>query len=298
EMTPYFAVVSGLDSVSSLANVMASPCCAATSSTIGDICLHGPHQSAQKSTRTGLSDCSTSLSKLLSVTSVTLLIAHSFRAVGRGVPSAGTAPADARRRSDQRALGLGGVRLGAVGLGGLGLRTACLVEVGEVPLGVQGRGAAGPGGGDRLTVDVIDGVAAREDTGQVRLGGRVLDEDVALRVELDLSGQDLGARVVPDGDEQSGGLDLALLAGDGVPQRRAGDLVLTVDGDDLAVPGEVDLLVRHGALGHDLRGPQLVAPVHDRHAVGELRQERGLLHRGVPATDDEDVLLTEEEAVA
>ena len=41
---------------------------AATSSTIGDNIWHGPHQTAQKSTRTFPSACNTSCSKLLSVT--------------------------------------------------------------------------------------------------------------------------------------------------------------------------------------------------------------------------------------
>src|ERR1035437_893996 len=39
----------------------------ATTSIVGDICRQGPHHSAQKSTRTGRSDRSTSWSKLASV---------------------------------------------------------------------------------------------------------------------------------------------------------------------------------------------------------------------------------------
>src|ERR1700677_713443 len=45
--------------------------CAATSSTTGANALHGPHQAAQKSTRTGCSDCSTSCSNVASFTSNT-----------------------------------------------------------------------------------------------------------------------------------------------------------------------------------------------------------------------------------
>ncbi|MNT25752.1 hypothetical protein D3C72_1612920 [compost metagenome] len=47
--------------------VSLSPCSAASSSRIGAIILQGPHQVAQKSTSTGLSDLSTSASKLESV---------------------------------------------------------------------------------------------------------------------------------------------------------------------------------------------------------------------------------------
>src|ERR1039457_7103612 len=47
----------------------------ASSSTIGAIARHGPHQAAQKSTSTGLSDFNTSESKLASVTSTVALLA-------------------------------------------------------------------------------------------------------------------------------------------------------------------------------------------------------------------------------
>src|SRR3954464_8438631 len=43
-------------------------------SSAGAICLQGPHHSAQKSTRTGVLDCSTSFSKLSSVTFTVLII--------------------------------------------------------------------------------------------------------------------------------------------------------------------------------------------------------------------------------
>src|SRR5260370_8281441 len=43
----------------------------ATASMVGEIMRHGVHHTAQKSTNTGLSDCSTSASKVPSVVSVT-----------------------------------------------------------------------------------------------------------------------------------------------------------------------------------------------------------------------------------
>src|SRR3954454_19405474 len=70
-----FAGVTGLVLVSILTKVTLSPCCAASSSMIGPTCLHGPHQSAQKSTTTGLSDLRTTESKGSSVTSATAPIA-------------------------------------------------------------------------------------------------------------------------------------------------------------------------------------------------------------------------------
>src|ERR1035438_4555092 len=47
----------------------------ASSSTIGAMARHGPHQAAQKSTSTGFSDFNTSASKLASVTSTMALLA-------------------------------------------------------------------------------------------------------------------------------------------------------------------------------------------------------------------------------
>ena len=46
---------------------MLSPLSSEIFSNAGPIALHGPHQSAQKSTKTGLSDCKTSAEKILSL---------------------------------------------------------------------------------------------------------------------------------------------------------------------------------------------------------------------------------------
>ena len=92
-----------------------------------------------------------------------------------------------------------------------------MVQHREVLLGVEGGRAAGARGGDRLPVVVVDEVAGREDALEVGAGRRVVDEDVAVVVEVDLTGQQLRARVVADRDEQA--RDTASwrrLAGDGV----------------------------------------------------------------------------------
>src|SRR5689334_21164198 len=60
--------MSGFSSMLSLATVTLSPRSLAISSSAGAIIRHGPHHSAQKSTRTGPSAPSTSLAKLWSVT--------------------------------------------------------------------------------------------------------------------------------------------------------------------------------------------------------------------------------------
>src|SRR5262249_60280754 len=60
---------------------------------------------------------------------------------------------------------------------------------------------------------------------------------------------------------------------------------------------ELDLLVRVGAVDHDRRGSELVPTVENRHLRGELRQEDRLLHRGVAAADDNDLLVAVERGV-
>src|ERR1700693_4375045 len=64
----------------------------ASSSTIGAIARQGPHQVAQKSTRTGLSDFKTSWSKFASVTSTIPLPAIFFLLVENVAPSADAPP--------------------------------------------------------------------------------------------------------------------------------------------------------------------------------------------------------------
>jgi hypothetical protein len=90
---------------------------------------------------------------------------------------------------------------------------------GQVALGVQRRCAAGAGGGDRLPVGVVDQVAGGEHAGDVGGGGVHLPyDDVAVGVQLDLSLDQLRARVVAHGDEQAGRREQLLLAGDPVAQ--------------------------------------------------------------------------------
>src|SRR4051794_11535960 len=170
----------------SFAIVSLSPCSAAISSRTGATILQGPHHSAQKSTSTGLSLPSTSLAKLVSVT-VTVL------------PAIGRSPS---RR-------LAGMPTGATGRAvdvcpGLWTASLPLVEgIGEPAFGIHRRRGARAGRGDGLAVDVVDDVAAGEDAVDVGPGGRVLDLDVTLVVELELPGEQLAARVVPDGHEQA-----------------------------------------------------------------------------------------------
>src|SRR5690606_31859293 len=76
---PYLTEISGLLSTFTLPITALPSYSAANSSTIGPTMRQGPHHSAQKSTNTGLSDCNTTSSKLLSVISnAMMLICYAF----------------------------------------------------------------------------------------------------------------------------------------------------------------------------------------------------------------------------
>src|SRR5690606_36037665 len=175
---------------------------------------------------------------------------------------------------------------------------ADLIPLGEPAFRVQGRRAARPGGGDRLSVGVVHDVAGREYAVDVGPGRGRIDDDVALLVERHLTLDQLAARVVADGDEHAGHRQLGLLTGLHVPDTDPGDPVLAQNVDDLAVPDEADLLVGERAVLHDLAGAQGLPPMDDGHRPGEPGEEDRFLHRGIAAADDRDVLVSEEEAVA
>src|SRR5690606_31380687 len=68
ERTPYWAAVPGFSSTLSLTILTLPLISPEISSSIGAIARHGPHHSAQKSTRTGSFEPRTSVAKLASVT--------------------------------------------------------------------------------------------------------------------------------------------------------------------------------------------------------------------------------------
>src|SRR3954453_1143795 len=123
-----------------------SPCSLAISSSTGAIILHGPHHSAQKSTRTGLSLSRTSVLKLSSLTGTVLPMWSSFLARPQWSRSdldaekVGEASGDRGSRQRTRQLAGGAGRGDA--LRRSGLRLGC-----DPPLGVQRGSTAGTGRG-------------------------------------------------------------------------------------------------------------------------------------------------------
>src|SRR5438270_9947629 len=156
----------------SLAIVSFSLCSAAISSSTGATILHGPHHSAQKSTRTGLSLPSTSLAKLASVTVLVLPAMVVLSVVVLGLP----VPTDEPQLlcpGTRRMASLQGPAPSLRGVGGREVLSALVEGLGQPALGVDRGGGAGAGRGDRLAVDVVDHVAAGEDTVDVRARGGV-----------------------------------------------------------------------------------------------------------------------------
>src|SRR6476646_1655156 len=163
----------------------------------------------------------------------------------------------------------------------------------EPPFDVDRGGAACARGGDSLPVSVVHQVARREYAIHAGSGGRRGPTYVPGCVGVHLIADQLTTRVVPDRHEHAGDVQRRFVGEFQAAHATVADY--PVDGH----PGApADLVVVPGALKHDLRGAELVAPMHHGHRLRELTQEDGLLHRGVPTADDGDILIAEEETVA
>src|SRR5690606_5210654 len=82
---------------------------------------------------------------------------------------------------------------------------------GQPAFRVDGSRAAGTGRGDRLPVGAVNQVPRCEHTRNAGAGGGVLDLHVALVVDVELVADQLAPRVVADGDEQPGDVQLGFL---------------------------------------------------------------------------------------
>ena len=93
----------------------------------------------------------------------------------------------------------------------------------EPTLGVDRRGAAGAGSGDRLPVVVVLDITAREHPVDACAGALGLGDDVTVVLELELSDEQVGGRSMADGDKHTGERVLVDYAGLEVPDDHAGD---------------------------------------------------------------------------
>ena len=96
----------------------------------------------------------------------------------------------------------------------------------EPTFGVDRSHASRSRGGDGLAVGVVLDVAAGEHSGDVG--------SARARFGDEISGEERGVRLVPDGDEHPGDGEIGLGAGDGVGESDAFDAGLADDGCDLA----------------------------------------------------------------
>ena len=103
-----------------------------------------------------------------------------------------------------------------------------------------------------------------------------------------------------DGDEEAVDLLPPLPPGLDIPQLDGRDAALAVV-QNLVHQGAgqpLDFGVGAGAVEHDPGGSELVAPMDDGDFRAEAGEEVGLLHGGIAAAGDHDLLAPEEEAVA
>src|SRR3954471_14915363 len=132
----------------------------AKSSRMGAISLHGPHHSAQKSTRTGWSEELISSSKVASVSAVRLIGSGSLLDPAAWyLPAPETFPILVRIPSQE-----------GDGLLPVGRRLRLALQP---ALGVDGRHAPRTGGGDGLAVGVVLDVAGRKHAFDVGTGAVV-----------------------------------------------------------------------------------------------------------------------------
>ena len=130
-------------------------------------------------------------------------------------------------------------------------------------LRIKSSTASGAGSSNCLTIGMVNGIAAGEDTRKVRCGTRVIDQDVTGLVQSNLTGNYGGAGKVTDGNENAIGIKNASRIINGGTQANTGDSRIAQNLFDNRVPCEFDLLIGQCAIGHSLRRTQLITAVND-----------------------------------
>src|SRR6185312_1901277 len=97
----------------------------------------------------------------------------------------------------------------------------------------------------------------------------VADHHVPVGIEVDLTANQLRARIVADSNEHTGDGERRLFTGGAIEQPYPGHSVIALDLDDLRIGHESDLVVVFGPVEHDSRCAELVAAVNQRDTAGE-----------------------------
>src|SRR5579859_6594892 len=177
--------------------------------------------------------------------------------------------------------------------GGDGLRLAHRLEP---ALGVDGRLAAITGSGHRLPVAVVVDIAGDEDALD-RRASLADHPQVAALIGLELADEEVGVRLVADGDEQAPDLEARGFARGGIAELERADRRVTLDLEHLSVPAHLDLRVAQRAVLHDPAAAELIATHEHRDLAREPGEEERLLERGVSTADHRDLAIAEEEPV-
>ena len=179
----------------------------------------------------------------------------------------------------------------------------CLIlKRGEIFFRLQCRHAAHSCCGDGLPVNLVGAVAGSIDARNRCAGASILSDQIALVIGFKRVDEWFRRRIVADGDKEPGSGDLGDHVGLDILDPGAFDPGHHAFPTDNflhdAVPDDIDFLMAEQALLQDLLGAQCVAAMDQRDPGGNIRQIEGFLDSGIATTDDDDILVPEEEPVA
>ena len=173
-----------------------------------------------------------------------------------------------------------------------------VLQRGQVPLGIQGGHAAGAGGRYGLPVGEILHVAAGENAVHVGFARAGQGFEVALLVVVQVILENVGVRVVADGDEEAGDGYFAGFLREQVFHPHGFHGVLAQNLIGRRVPDNLNLGVVQHSLLHDFRGPHFALTHYHVHFGAQISQIRGFLRRRIAGAHDGHVLPPVEKAVA
>src|SRR5258706_639521 len=152
------------------------------------------------------------------------------------------------------------------------------------------RHAAHARGRYRLPVGAILDVAGMKNASDIRLGA-TLGQNVTVGIGIDLALEHRRVRDVPDGHKETANVFVPDFAGRGIAQLHARDVPFlnVVNVFDHGVCEEPDFRLGAGTIQHDLRGAELLAPVHQDYLRAKAAQEVRFFHGGITAADDHDL---------
>ena len=169
----------------------------------------------------------------------------------------------------------------------------------EPALCIDGRCAPHTRSGHRLAIDWVSHITSGKDAFNIRVRAWRVHVEIAHIVHVELVLKNISVRLMPNSTEVPSDLFNAGLSGLAVTETNAGDAITVSEYlfND-RVPDELDLLILHRPLLHDLARTKRVAAMDYVDTRGELSEEVSFLHRGVSSANHHQLLVAEEETVA